>query len=215
VDLLTAFIDLVLHLDTHLLALTQQYGVWIYAILFLIIYCETGLVITPFLPGDSLLFVAGALCGMGALQLEWLIPLLILAAFSGDNTNYWIGRLLGMRLLKSANNRLIKREHLDKTHAFYERHGGKTIIFARFLPIIRTFAPFVAGIGLMRYRLFVLFSAMGSVAWIGSLTVAGYYFGNKPVVKNNLTLFIFGIIVITLLPAINAGVGEYLKRRNN
>lgn len=202
-DLLTAFIDIVLHLDAHLLALTQQYGMWVYAILFLIIYCETGLVITPFLPGDSLLFVAGALCGMGALQMEMVIPLLILAAFSGDNTNYWIGRLIGVRMLGRASGaKLIKREHLDKTHAFYEKHGGKTIIFARFLPIVRTFAPFVAGVGLMRYRLFVMFSALGSVAWIGGLTVAGYLFGNIPVVKNNLTLIIIGIMVITLIPAL-------------
>jgi membrane-associated protein len=200
-DFISVFIDIILHLDAHLLALTQQYGIWIYAILFLIIYCETGLVIAPFLPGDSLLFVAGALCGMGALQLELLVPLLMLAAFSGDNTNYWIGRLLGLRLLKRTN-KLIKREHLDKTHAFYEKHGGKTIIFARFLPIIRTFAPFVAGIGLMRYRLFVLFSALGSVLWIGSLTVAGYFFGNIPAVKNNLTAIIVGIIVLSFLPAL-------------
>lgn len=199
-ELLAWFFDIVLHLDTHLLALTQEYGVWIYAILFLIIYCETGLVVLPFLPGDSLLFVAGALCGMAALQLEVLAPLLMLAAFGGDNTNYWIGRLIGIRLLTRANG-LIKREHLDKTHAFYERHGGKTIIFARFLPIIRTFAPFVAGIGLMRYRLFVLFSALGSIMWIGSLTVAGYFFGNIPIVKDNLTLIIVGIIVVSLLPA--------------
>jgi membrane-associated protein len=209
VELLAAFMDIVLHLDAHLLALTQQYGVWVYAILFLIIYCETGLVITPFLPGDSLLFVAGALCGMGALQLELLVPLLVLAAFSGDNTNYWIGRLVGVRLLSRPDSRLIKREHLDKTHAFYEKHGGKTIIFARFLPIIRTFAPFVAGIGLMRYRLFVLFSALGSVAWITSLTVACYLFGNIPLVKNNLTLIIIGIIVITLLPALL----EFIRHR--
>ena len=195
------FIDVILHLDVHLLELTREYGIWIYAILFLIIYCETGLVVMPFLPGDSLLFVAGALCGMGALQLELLAPLLMVAAFSGDNTNYWIGRLIGLRLLKRTN-RLIKREHLDKTHAFYEKHGGKTILFARFLPIIRTFAPFVAGIGLMRYRLFVLFSALGSFVWIGSLTVAGYFFGNIPAVKNNLTLIIVGIIIISLLPAL-------------
>jgi len=203
VELITAFIDLILHLDTHLLALTQQYGMWVYAILFLIIYCETGLVITPFLPGDSLLFVAGALCGMGALQLEILVPLLIVAAFSGDNTNYWIGRLVGSRLLNRTSDKLIKREYLDKTHAFYEKHGGKTIIFARFLPIIRTFAPFVAGIGLMHYRLFVLFSALGSVMWIASLSVAGYLFGNIPVVKDNLTLIIVGIIVLSLLPALS------------
>ena len=199
-DLLAALIDIILHLDVHLLKLTAEYGVWIYAILFLIIYCETGLVITPFLPGDSLLFVAGALCGMGALQLEWLIPLLILAAFGGDNTNYWIGRLIGIRLIR-ANTKLIKKEHLDKTHAFYEKHGSKTVILARFLPIIRTFAPFVAGIGLMQYRLFMLSSALGSLVWIGSLTLAGYFFGNIPFVKNNLTLIIVGIIVLTLLPA--------------
>jgi membrane-associated protein len=207
-DLLAAFIDLVLHLDTHLLALTQEYGIWVYAILFLIIYCETGLVVMPFLPGDSLLFVAGALCGLGALQLELLAPLLMLAAFGGDNTNYWIGRLVGIRLLHRANG-LIKREHIDKTHVFYEKHGGKTVLFARFLPIIRTFAPFVAGIGLMRYRLFVLFSALGSLLWIGSLTVAGYFFGNIPVIKDNLTLMIVGIIVISLLPAIS----EFFRHR--
>lgn len=199
-ELLTAFVDIVLHLDAHLLAMTQQYGMWVYAILFLIIFCETGLVITPFLPGDSLLFVAGALCGMAALQMEIVIPLLVLAAFCGDNTNYWIGRLTGAKLLN--RTKLIKREHIDKTHAFYEKHGGKTILFARFLPIIRTFAPFVAGIGLMRYRLFVAFSALGSVFWIGSLTLAGYLFGNIPIVKNNLTLIIVGIMVITLLPAL-------------
>lgn len=207
-ELLTAFIDIVLHLDTHLLALTREYGVWVYAILFLIIYCETGLVVMPFLPGDSLLFVAGALCGLGALRLEWLAPLLMLAAFSGDNTNYWIGRLIGLRLLKRTNG-LIKREHIDKTHAFYEKHGGKTILFARFLPIVRTFAPFVAGIGLMRYRLFMLFSALGSLVWIGSLTVAGYFFGNIPIIKNNLTLMILGIIVISFLPAIR----EFIRHR--
>lgn len=207
-DLLAAFIDIVLHLDTHLLALTREYGVWVYAILFLIIYCETGLVVTPFLPGDSLLFVAGALCGLGALRLEWLAPLLMLAAFSGDNTNYWIGRLVGMRLLKHSN-RFIRREHIDKTHAFYEKHGGKTILFARFLPIVRTFAPFVAGIGLMHYRLFMLFSALGALIWIGSLTVAGYFFGNIPFIKNNLTLMILAIIVISFLPAIR----EFIRHR--
>lgn len=209
-DLLAAFIDLVLHLDTHLLALVHDYGVWVYAILFLIIFAETGLVVAPFLPGDSLLFVAGALCGMDALHLQWLIPLLVLAAFGGDNTNYWVGRTLGLHLLELFVGRFVKREHLDKTHAFYELHGGKTIIFARFLPIIRTFAPFVAGVGLMRYRLFVLFSALGSIAWICSLTLAGYFFGNIPLVKNNLTLIILGIIVITFIPALR----EFIRHRN-
>ncbi len=208
-EIITAFFDIVLHLDAHLLALVQDYGVWVYAILFVIIFAETGLVIAPFLPGDSLLFVTGALCGMGSLELNILMPLLILAAFSGDNTNYWIGRLLGLRLLNHASQRLIKHEHLEKTHLFFDKHGGKTIIFARFLPIIRTFAPFVAGIGTMQYRSFLMFSAIGSFAWIGSLTVAGYFFGNIPIIKNNLTLMILVIIVVSFIPA----VLEFIKHR--
>ncbi|MBI1174631.1 MAG: DedA family protein [Sideroxydans sp.] len=210
-DLLTSLLDIVLHLDTHLLALTQEYGMWIYALLFLIIFSETGLVFAPFLPGDSLLFVTGALCGMGSLDLKILMPLLMLAAFCGDNSNYWIGRLLGLRLVERLEGRFIKHEHLEKTHAFYERHGGKTVLLARFLPIVRTFAPFVAGIGLMRYRLFVLFSALGSLAWIGSITLAGYFFGNIPVIKNNLTLMILGIVFISFVPAML----EFWKRRKN
>jgi len=208
-ELLSGFLDIVLHLDAHLLALVQEYGVWVYAILFVIIFAETGLVVTPFLPGDSLLFVTGALCGMGSLELQILMPLLIVAAFSGDNTNYWVGRLLGLRLLNHANQKLIKHEHLEKTHLFFDKHGGKTIIFARFLPVIRTFAPFVAGIGTMNYRSFVMFSAMGSVAWIGSLTIAGYFFGNIPVIKNNLTLMILIIVAVSFIPAIL----EFIKHR--
>ncbi len=210
-ELLSAFIELLMHLDTHLMGLVQDYGIWVYAILFLIIFSETGLVIAPFLPGDSLLFVAGALCGLDALQLQWLIPLLILAAFCGDNANYWIGRLIGMSLFHRIKGRFVKREHLDKTHAYYEKHGGKTIVFARFMPIIRTFAPFVAGIGLMRYRLFVLYSALGSLAWIGSLTLAGYFFGNIPLVKNNLTLIVLGVILVSLLPALI----EFVRHRRS
>lgn len=210
-ELLSAFIELLMHLDTHLMGLVQDYGIWVYAILFLIIFSETGLVIAPFLPGDSLLFVAGALCGLDALQLQWLIPLLILAAFCGDNANYWIGRLIGMSLFHRIKGRFVKREHLDKTHAYYEKHGGKTIVFARFMPIIRTFAPFVAGIGLMRYRLFVLYSAIGSLAWIGSLTLAGYFFGNIPLVKNNLTLIVLGVILVSLLPALI----EFVRHRRS
>jgi membrane-associated protein len=208
-ELLTSLIEIVLHLDAHLLALVQEYGMWIYAILFGIIFAETGLVVAPFLPGDSLLFVIGALCGMGSLQLQVALPLLILAAFMGDNTNYWVGRLLGLRLLNHPNQRWIKHEHLEKTHAFYAKHGGKTVIFARFLPIIRTFAPFVAGIGTMNYRLYLMFSILGGVAWIGSLMLAGYFFGNIPVIKNNLTLMIVGIIFISFIPAIL----EYIKHR--
>lgn len=208
-ELLSGFLDIVLHLDAHLLALVQEYGVWVYAILFVIIFAETGLVVAPFLPGDSLLFVTGALCGMGSLELQILMPLLIVAAFSGDNTNYWVGRLLGLRLLNHASQKLIKHEHLEKTHLFFDKHGGKTIIFARFLPIIRTFAPFVAGIGTMNYRSFVMFSALGSVAWIGGLTIAGYFFGNIPIIKNNLTLMILVIIVVSFIPAIL----EFIKHR--
>lgn len=200
-EFFAVFLDIVLHLDTHLLALVQDYGVWVYAILFAIIFAETGLVVAPFLPGDSLLFVIGALCGMGSLQLEVAMPLLILAAFMGDNTNYWIGRLLGLRLLDRAGSRFIKHEHLEKTHAFYEKHGGKTVIFARFLPILRTFAPFVAGVGTMDYRQYVMYSIIGGVSWIGSLTLAGYFFGNIPVIKDNLTLMILVIVFISFVPA--------------
>ena len=206
---MSMLLDIVLHLDTHLLSLIQQYGDWVYAILFLIIFSETGLVIAPFLPGDSLLFVAGALCGMGSMELHILMPLLMLAAFSGDNTNYWIGRLVGNQLVHRANSRFIRREHLDKTHSFYQKHGGKTIIFARFLPIIRTFAPFVAGVGLMSYRLFLMFSALGSMAWISCFVALGYFFGNIPVIKNNLTLMVVGIVFVSFLPAIR----EFLRHR--
>jgi len=208
-ELISYLITVVMHLDSHLLALTQQYGMWIYAILFLIIFSETGLVIFPFLPGDSLLFVAGALCGIGALDISILIPLLIMAAFIGDNTNYWIGRLIGKRLVKIGNSRFLKHEHLDKTHAFYKKHGGKTIVFARFLPIVRTFAPFVAGIARMHYRQFVFFSAGGSVAWISFFSIGGYFLGNIPVIKNNLTLMVLVIVFISLAPAML----EYIRHR--
>ncbi len=200
--MLSGLIDLVLHLDVHLMVLVQNYGAWVYGILFAIIFAETGLVFAPFLPGDSLLFVAGALCGLDALHLQWLMPILMLAAFSGDNTNYWTGRLVGMKLFHRVKGRFLKHEHLERTHAFYEKHGGKTVVIARFMPIIRTFAPFVAGIGTMRYRLFLLYSATGSLLWIGSLTLAGYFFGNIPFVKHNLTLIILAVILVSFLPAI-------------
>lgn len=208
-ELLTSLFDIVMHLDSHLLSLAQEYGMWIYAILFLIIFSETGLVVMPFLPGDSLLFVAGALCGIGALDITLLIPLLILAAFVGDNTNYWVGRLVGKRLVHMSNSRFLKREHLDKTHAFYKKHGGKTIIFARFLPIVRTFAPFVAGIGRMDFRLMMMFSALGSFAWITFFVVGGYFLGNIPIIKNNLTLMVLVIVFVSLAPA----MFELLKQR--
>lgn len=208
-ELITYLINVVMHLDAHLLTLTQQYGMWIYAILFLIIFSETGLVIFPFLPGDSLLFVAGALCGIGALDFYILLPLLMLAAFMGDNTNYWTGRLIGKRLVKIGNSRFLKHEHLDKTHAFYKKHGGKTIIFARFLPVVRTFAPFVAGIAHMHYRLFVSFSAAGSIVWISFFVIGGYFLGNIPFIKNNLTAMILVIVFLSLAPAML----EFIRHR--
>jgi membrane-associated protein len=200
-ELLSQFIDVVLHLDQHLVVLIAHYGHWVYGILFLIIYCETGLVVMPFLPGDSLLFVVGALAATGALDVQWVILLLMAAAFLGDNTNYWIGRFLGPRVFK-AHSRWLNRAYLDKTEAFYEKHGGKTVLLARFLPILRTFAPFVAGIGHMIYGRFVLFSILGAVAWINSLVFAGYFFGNIPLVKNNLTVVILGIVVLSFLPGL-------------
>lgn len=188
--------------------LIAQYGYWIYAILFLIIFCETGLVVTPFLPGDSLLFVVGALSASGALEVQWVILLLMAAAILGDNTNYWIGRFFGPRVFKQ-ESRWLNRAYLQKTEAFYVKHGGKTVLLARFLPIMRTFAPFVAGIGHMLYKRFVLFSIAGAVLWINSLVLAGYFFGNIPLIKDNLTLVILGIIVLSLLP----GLLHYLRQR--
>ena len=199
-ELLTQLIDFVLHLDQHLVALIGAYGYWVYGILFLIIYGETGLVVMPFLPGDSLLFVVGALAATGALDVQWVIALLMAAAFLGDNTNYWIGRFLGPKVFKT-QSRWLNRRYLDKTEAFYEKHGGKTVLLARFLPIIRTFAPFVAGIGRMRYGRFVLFSILGAVAWINSLVFAGYFFGNIPLIKNNLTVVILIIVALSFMPA--------------
>ena len=208
-ELLTQFIDVVLHLDQHLTALIAHYGHWVYGILFLIIYCETGLVVTPFLPGDSLLFVAGTLAATGALDVQWLIWLLMAAAFLGDNTNYWIGRFLGPRVFK-VQSRWLNHAYLDKTEAFYEKHGGKTVLLARFLPILRTFAPFVAGIGHMLYGRFVLFSILGAVAWINSLVLAGYFFGNIPLIKNNLTVVILGIVAVSFMP----GLIHFVRERS-
>lgn len=207
-ELLAQFLDIVLHLDKHLAILAADYGPWLYAILFAIIFCETGLVVTPFLPGDSLLFATGALAAGGALDVHAVFLLLMLASFLGDNTNYWIGHFLGEKVFRP-DARVLKTAYLDKTHAFYEKHGGKTVLLARFAPIVRTFAPFVAGAGSMEYRRFTGFCALGALCWVGSFVYAGYLFGNIPVVKNNFTLVILGIIVVSLLP----GVIEYMKHR--
>ncbi len=208
-ELLTSFVDIVLHLDRHLQWLVANYGPWIYAILFAIVFCETGLVVTPFLPGDSLLFVAGTLAAAGDMTIHGLFAALATASFLGDNTNYWIGRYAGPRVFTRKGSRLLNPEHLQRTQNFYDRYGAKTVFIARFVPIIRTFAPFVAGIGRMRYPRFLLFSFSGSIAWVGSLAYAGYYFGNVPMVKENLTLVIVIIVLVSILP----GVVEYLRHR--
>jgi membrane-associated protein len=208
-DLIASFLDLVVHLDQHLRALAQNYGNWIYAVLFLIVFLETGLVVTPFLPGDSLLFVAGTIAAAGELHVHALVLLLILAAIIGDSVNYTVGRYLGPRVFRFEDSRFFKRSYLERTHAFFESHGGKTIIIARFVPIIRTYAPFVAGIGAMSYRHFLLFNVTGAILWVVSLTYAGYFFGNLPLVKDNLTLVIVCIIVLSIMP----GIIEFWRAR--
>lgn len=195
-------IDLLLHLDTYLNLLVANYGVWVYAILFLVIFCETGLVVMPFLPGDSLLFIAGAMCASGSLNLMLLGGLLMLAAILGDSTNFVVGRTMGKRLFRNPDSKLFRRDHLEYTQRFYAEHGGKTVTIARFLPILRTFAPFVAGGGRMHYPRFVFFSVLGTLLWVGGLMGLGYFFGNVPFIKHNLTLMIIAIIVLSLLPMI-------------
>jgi len=201
-DLLSSFLDLVLHLDQHLRELAESYGAWIYGVLFLIVFLETGVVVTPFLPGDSLLFVAGTLAATGELNIHLLVLLLITAATGGDSLNYSIGRYLGPKVFRFEDSRFFKRAYVERTHAFFERHGGKAIIIARFVPIIRTYAPFVAGIGSMPYRRFLLFNVAGAVLWVILLAYAGFFFGNLPLVRNNLTTVILGIIVLSIMPAI-------------
>jgi membrane-associated protein len=198
-DLLPRIIDLFLHLDQHLGQLISQYGTWTHLILFLIVFCETGLVITPFLPGDSLLFAAGTFAALGALDLWLVVLLLIIAAIAGDTVNYWIGAYIGPRAF-TGDVRFLRKEYLDRTHAFYEKHGGKTIILARFVPIIRTFAPFVAGVGAMSYPRFIAYNVIGAVLWVGLFVLGGYYFGNISVVRENFTLVILAIIAISVLP---------------
>jgi membrane-associated protein len=208
-ELITLLWDFVTRLDQHLAAFVAQYGVWVYGLLFLIVFCETGLVVTPFLPGDSLLFVVGALAGAGSMDLGVVMPVLIAAALIGDNTNYWFGRWLGPRVFRSSEARWLNHRHLERTQSFYERHGGKTVVIARFVPIVRTFAPFVAGVGRMRYLRFLTFSIGGALLWVASLTTLGYFFGNLPLVKQNLIAAILLVIVLSLVPL---GV-EWLRQR--
>ena len=201
-------IDFILHIDVHLSEIIQSYGVWTYLILFLIIFCETGLVVTPFLPGDSLLFAAGAFAARGDLHVLWLFILLSIAAILGDTANYWIGNLVGPKVFHQEHVRFLNKEYLNRTHQFFEKYGGKTIIIARFVPIIRTFAPFVAGIGSMTYMRFISYNIIGGIVWIASFAFAGYFFGNIPMVKKNFTLVIFAIIIISILP----GVIEFMRQ---
>ena len=195
-----SLIDYILHIDQHLIELTQTYGLWIYAILFLIVFCETGLVVTPFLPGDSLLFAAGAVAALGGMNVHMAAALLLAAAVIGDAANFAIGKYFGEKLFAKPDSRVFKREYLDKTHAFYEKYGGKTIILARFVPIVRTFAPFVAGMGDMHYGRFIRYNIISALMWVGLLTYAGYFFGELPVVKNNFGLVVIGILVVSVLP---------------
>lgn len=208
------FIDLFLHLDKTLESVIARYQQWIYLILFVVIFCETGLVVTPFLPGDSLLFAAGSFAALpgSVLEVGFVYPLLAIAAISGDSTNYWIGRFVGPKVFYKEDVRFLNKKHLDRTHQFYEKHGGKTVIIARFMPIFRTFAPFVAGIGRMSYLRFILYSVTGTTVWIGTFVLGGYFFGTLPVVKNNFTLVIMAIIVISVMPGIITFLREKFRK---
>jgi len=202
IDFLKQLLDFIVHIDAHLDSIIQSYGTWTYGFVFLIVFCETGLVVTPFLPGDSLLFALGAFSARGSLDLWLVILLLSLAAIAGDTVNYWIGAKVGPAVFHKENVRFLNRRHLDRTHEFYERHGGKTIIIARFVPIVRTFAPFVAGIGKMSYLRFLAYNVAGGLAWVLIFVLGGFFFGNLPMVKRHFTFVIAAIIVLSVLPAI-------------
>ncbi|MBX7155962.1 MAG: DedA family protein [Candidatus Kapaibacterium sp.] len=208
-EYISSLLDYIIHIDKYLQLIVDSMGMWTYVILFAVIFAETGLVVTPFLPGDSLLFAIGALCGAHILDIAVIIPLLIVAANSGDALNYFLGRKLGPKVFSSESSKLFNKKHLEKTNNFYEKYGGKTIMIARFMPIVRTFAPFVAGVGKMSFRNFVLYSISGGIFWISSLTLLGYFFGGMEVVKKNMSLVIVAIIIISILPA----VVEYIKSK--
>ena len=212
-ELILFFWDLLVHLDKHLATLVRDFGPWIYAILFAIIFAETGLVVTPFLPGDSLLFVAGGLAALGGMNVHLLVVLLVAAAILGDAVNYAVGRYLGRHFFTDRSSRLLNPAHLEKAHAFYERHGGKSIVIARFVPIVRTYVPFVAGMAEMTYARFAFFNVAGGVLWVVSLCYAGYFFGNLPFVQKNLTLIIFGIIGLSVAPIVWAAARAKLASR--
>lgn len=198
-EFFTHLLDFILHLNTHLSTVVEHFGLWTYAILFLIIFLETGIVFAPFLPGDSLLFATGSLAVFTSINVHLIVVLLIIAAFLGDTCNYWIGHWFGEKLVKKG---IIKQKYIDKTHAFFERHGGKTIIIARFVPVVRTFAPFVAGMGEMAYRRFMIYNLSGACLWVILVTYAGYFFGNVPIVKNNFSVVVLIIIILSIMPAV-------------
>jgi membrane-associated protein len=212
-DIVAQFIDIVLHLDKHLVWVVQNYGAYIYVVLFAIIFCETGLVVTPFLPGDSLLFVAGTLAATGHMDVHGLFATLALASFLGDNTNYWIGRYTGPKVFHSSKSRWLNRAYLERTHEFYARHGGKTIVIARFMPIVRTFAPFVAGVGSMTYPHFLTYNVLGGFLWVTLFVFAGYFFGSVPFVKEHFELVIIGIIAISVIPVVYEFLRSRLEKR--
>ncbi len=212
-ELLANFIDIFIHLDKHLNTIIQSYGTWTYAILFLIIFCETGLIVTPILPGDSLLFAAGSFAALGSLDPVWLFGLLTIAAILGDTVNYRVGHYIGPKVFHLEDSRIFKKEYLERTHRFYEKHGGKTIIIARFMPIIRTYAPFVAGVGSMKYTSFFAYNVVGAIFWVGIFVFGGFLFGNIPAVKNNFTLVILIIIFFSILPGIVAFLRHNYKKR--
>lgn len=210
-EFVTYFIDLFIHLDRHLNAVIQSFGGWTYLLVFIVIFCETGLVVAPILPGDSLLFALGAFAALGSLEVELLITVLIIAAIAGDTVNYALGKFVGPRIFHEKGGPFFKREYLEKTQKFYEKHGGKTIVLARFIPIIRTFAPFVAGIGSMAYGRFISYNVSGGISWVVIFVTGGYYFGAIPLVRSNFTLVILAIILISVLP----GIIELLRQRRN
>ncbi len=211
-ELLQQLIQFILHIDQHLFDMCAQYGTWVYAFLFVIIFCETGFVVTPFLPGDSLLFAAGALAAIGALNIWFSIILLIAAAFIGDTANYWIGHYVGPKVFYKEKVRFLNKEYLERTHNFYEKHGGMTIIIARFLPIIRTFAPFVAGIGSMTYPRFIVYNITGGILWVLLFTLGGYFFGNVPFVKQNFSLVIVALVLVPGIPALVEFIRHFWER---
>jgi membrane-associated protein len=210
-ELLAALWDLVVHLDRHLERFVAEHGPWVYALLFVIVFCETGLVVTPFLPGDSLLFVAGTIAAVGGMDIGLVMAVLILAALTGDNVNYWAGRWLGPRVFSREASRWLNPAHLRRTQDFYARHGGKTIIIARFMPIVRTYVPFVAGLGAMPYARYIGYCVLGALLWVVSLCLAGYLFGNIPAVKSNLTVVIAAIVLLSISP----GLVAWLRSRRS